>query len=384
METQRIAVLEKQLQKLQVTVLSLVGLVVIVGVLAIIGPASAKLQVTDLLQVRELQVVDENGAILAKIMQDTNGGQLQIYNKSNANILNAFVDDGGRPILDIGTPGYRGKLRLINTPGDNTVELGVRDNETGFFKIKDANGIDAVWINSEGSGGLVRWNNTKGETAGFLGTNPNGGIVGVHGNDEEGTSPRLFAGTNLFNGTGVVEVIGSNGKTTFLTSTFENTPYLSLKNQAGITAINGTATGRGGSISGYNGEGNEKFRNAVSRDGHGYTLLKRADGITTHFVGSTRDGRPIIDLKNPAGGSLYIAEEDSTTGKGILKTYDPDGTLLWKSSLDSTTTGDAGGDSSTGGGDTTSGLLGDLDNDGDVDFSDFISFASNFGKRISG
>ncbi|MBT3603307.1 MAG: hypothetical protein HN521_09600, partial [Candidatus Latescibacteria bacterium] len=135
METQRIAVLEKQLQKLQVTVLSLVGLVVIVGVLAIIGPASAKLQVTDLLQVRELQVVDENGAILAKIMQDTNGGQLQIYNKSNANILNAFVDDGGRPILDIGTPGYRGKLRLINTPGDNTVELGVRDNETGFFKI---------------------------------------------------------------------------------------------------------------------------------------------------------------------------------------------------------------------------------------------------------
>ena len=31
----------------------------------------------------------------------------------------------------------------------------------------------------------------------------------------------------------------------------------------------------------------------------------------------------------------------------------------------------------------TSGLLGDLDSDGDVDFSDFIMFASNFGKSLS-
>ena len=32
---------------------------------------------------------------------------------------------------------------------------------------------------------------------------------------------------------------------------------------------------------------------------------------------------------------------------------------------------------------TTSGLLGDLDNDGDVDFSDFLVFALNFGESLS-
>ncbi len=32
---------------------------------------------------------------------------------------------------------------------------------------------------------------------------------------------------------------------------------------------------------------------------------------------------------------------------------------------------------------TTSGLLGDLDNDKDVDFSDFLMLAGNFGKTTS-
>jgi hypothetical protein len=31
-----------------------------------------------------------------------------------------------------------------------------------------------------------------------------------------------------------------------------------------------------------------------------------------------------------------------------------------------------------------SGLLGDLDNDGDVDFADFLVFAQNFGRSLSG
>jgi hypothetical protein len=31
---------------------------------------------------------------------------------------------------------------------------------------------------------------------------------------------------------------------------------------------------------------------------------------------------------------------------------------------------------------TSSGLLGDLDNDGDMDFSDFLMFAQNFGKIV--
>jgi hypothetical protein len=435
MEVERIAVLEQKLRKLQVTVLGLVGLIVTVGVLATISPANARFQVTDLVQTRELQIVDEDGTILAKITNDTHGGLFQMYNKSNATVFNALVDEGGLPILDIGTPGYRGKLRLINTPGHNTVELGIRDNDTGYLQLKDANGLDAIWINSEGNGGLVRWNNKKGEMAGFLGTNENGGIVGVHGNDEEGTSPRLFAGSNLFNGTGVVEVIGSNGNTTFLTGTFGDTPYLSLKNQTGQTVISGTATQNGaltirnaegmnivradadsvangqlavnnaagetrvratvqsargngalkitnadGSLmvnvdtvpselntagspiiglrntegvraarlfsfpggaffAGYNGEGDEKFRHAITSAGHGYTLLKRADGVTTHFVGSSSDGRPTIDLKNPAGGSLYIAEEDSVTGIGSLKTYGPDGSPLWRSGQDSTGAG---------------------------------------------
>ena len=46
-----------------------------------------------------------------------------------------------------------------------------------------------------------------------------------------------------------------------------------------------------------------------------------------------------------------------------------DGDLRWSSEM---TYG--------GGGPSQSGLLGDFDGDGDVDFTDFLTFASNFGK----
>jgi hypothetical protein len=47
---------------------------------------------------------------------------------------------------------------------------------------------------------------------------------------------------------------------------------------------------------------------------------------------------------------------------------------LLKSRVDSLT--------SDSGDNTSSSLLGDLDNDGDVDFSDFLTFAQNFGKTV--
>jgi hypothetical protein len=47
---------------------------------------------------------------------------------------------------------------------------------------------------------------------------------------------------------------------------------------------------------------------------------------------------------------------------------------LLKSRVDSLT--------SNSGDNTSSSLLGDLDNDGDVDFSDFLTFAQNFGKTV--
>ena len=339
-------------------------------------------------------------------------------------------------------------------------------------------------MSAEEKGGLVRWNNTKGETAGFLGMNDHGGIVAVHGNDEEGTSPRFFAGANLFNGTGVVELIGNNGNTTFLTSTFGETPYLSLKNQTGQTVVSGTATKNGaltvrneagtdvfsakvdslghggfdvhstdglakisgfvsnfhgngelklrqvdnsllsvlGTISGstgpfegrpyfelrhpngktatnlistpndvgqvttFNQEGFSRTRLSTTSAGNGYALLRSAEGSVSHFIGNESNGGPVIDLLNSDGNVIMRAEQDSTTGVGVLKTRNAEGVQIWQSGSDAGDgDGDGGGDGSTGdGGDTTSGLLGDLDNDGDVDFSDFITFASNFGKTITG
>jgi hypothetical protein len=73
----------------------------------------------------------------------------------------------------------------------------------------------------------------------------------------------------------------------------------------------------------------------------GVVAVSRSDGTGAGFIG--------VDL----------------SGTGILQTTTSVGTTAFDSRNISS---------------SDSGLLGDLDNDGDVDFSDFLTFASNFGR----
>ena len=52
-----------------------------------------------------------------------------------------------------------------------------------------------------------------------------------------------------------------------------------------------------------------------------------------------------------------------------METREDSGLLRWSSEMEP---GGSGG--------TSSGLIGDFDGDGDVDFTDFLTFAGNFGK----
>ena len=145
METQQIAILEKKLHKLQITVLGLIGLVVIVGVLATIGPANALLQVSDVLQTKKLEILDDDGNLVAQLLSDADGGTLELYDKSNVATLRAYIDQDGVAKVDLGATGHRGQLIIASAAaGGPAVDIGARDNERGFINIKDANGLSAA------------------------------------------------------------------------------------------------------------------------------------------------------------------------------------------------------------------------------------------------
>jgi hypothetical protein len=91
------------------------------------------------------------------------------------------------------------------------------------------------------------------------------------------------------------------------------------------------------------------------------------------FIGAVDPGEAgnggIINLFRANGNRAIFAGIDPS-GNPAFQTSDDSGRLIW------TSTGSTSGTSTT-----TSGLLGDLDNDGDVDFSDFLTFAANFGRK---
>lgn len=73
------------------------------------------------------------------------------------------------------------------------------------------------------------------------------------------------------------------------------------------------------------------------------------------------------------GQQVVVKATVSSSGVGIIETFNKNQSIQWSSQ--NTTTGPTNNSGS---------LLGDLDNDGDVDFADFLTFAQNFGKSITG
>ena len=125
----------------------------------------------------------------------------------------------------------------------------------------------------------------------------------------------------------------------------------------------------------------------VDQAGDAGVLVTNREGVLTSVLGVDENGHGIMGILNASGrpiaamaadeagngvlgieGGRFRAYIDST-GNGVAETRGQNQILRWSSEI-----------TPTGGGGTPSGLIGDLDQDGDVDFADFLIFTSNFGK----
>jgi len=105
----------------------------------------------------------------------------------------------------------------------------------------------------------------------------------------------------------------------------------------------------------------------ATSEGGGIFFIRNSEGIRVAALGAHSQGKGYVDLKNTQGSRVaYLGS--STDGNGVYYAYDVDGNLTWTSSTASPST-------------PKPGLLGDLDDDRDVDFADFLIFAQQFGKK---
>ena len=118
-------------------------------------------------------------------------------------------------------------------------------------------------------------------------------------------------------------------------------------------------------------------------DGAIAVYSQRSEGET--IIGTDALGDPVIGLLNRAGTVVAFAAADSA-GNGTLAVLSDGGLPL--ASMGMNEEGTAGdvktftteGEVKWGSDQMTSDVVGDLDGDGDVDFSDFVIFARNFGS----
>ena len=119
----------------------------------------------------------------------------------------------------------------------------------------------------------------------------------------------------------------------------------------------------------------------IDDSGDAAVLLTNREGVLTSILGVDVNGHGVMGILNASGRPIAamaaVGIEDGkffahldTLDNGVAETRGQNQTLRWSSEM-----APAGG-----GGGTPSGLIGDLDQDGDVDFNDFLIFTANFGK----
>lgn len=281
------------------------------------------------------------------------------------------IRDGGlskiapEQIIDAGDTLRVGTLHIVNASGEVVAEIGSSDAGAGSLLVSNGNGnpVSFVGVDQTGHGRMVVLN-AAGRIAAAMGADPS-----EHANGwvEIQSSSGSAAGFGVNeSGNAVIAAFNSDGK---------------LVSGMGITSNgHGTLTignAAGGAV------------NALSVDGagDGVMIMGNRNGDAVSILGSNENGHGIIGFLNASERIVAGMGADSTgvgglgieggrfrafvdgNANGVAETRGNNGEVRWSS--EAPAVGDTG---------TSTGLIGDFDGDGDVDFADFLTFARNFGR----
>ncbi len=297
------------------------------------APRSSKQaqQVVDVLTTRELQIVNDAGALVAIIGSDRGGDGALFVRRADA-----------EPLVSVGADQVGDGIVVITGTSESFATLG--SDGMGVIRGSESSGNAAfLFLDDEGNG-LVTTLSTSGTLAALGNVDDFVGVI-VAGGFELGQpeSIRGWAGLGVGDaGNGVVSAASASGSLATLGV-----------DEAGDAAV--LVNNRNGDLASVLG---------VDEKGHGVLGILNASGRDIAAMAADASGNGTLGID----GGKFRAFVDAS-GNGVAETRGRTQNLLWSSESDFR------------GGGTSSGLMGDFDNDGDVDFADFLTFAANFGKR---
>ena len=335
----------------------------------------AQQQVVDVLATRQLQIVNANGQVVAVIGADEGGdGVLAIGRADGTSAVELVVDaeDDGRVVAR----GASESFGALSSDGvgalrgsDSSVSaafLAVDDEGNGVVTtLSTAGTLALLGTGDDGAGVIVAGGSQSSVSAAFLGVDDAGNGV-VTTLSTTGTLALLGTGDD---GAGVIVAnVGgseSSGSAAFLGVDDAGNGLVTALSTSGSLATLGVDEAGDAAVLVTNRNGNLASVLGVDERGHGVLGILNASGRPIAAMAADESGNGALGID----GGKFRAFVDAS-GNGVAETRGRTQNLLWSSESDS------GG----GGGGTSSGLPGDFDNDGDVDFTDFLVFAANFGK----
>ncbi len=305
----------------------------------------------DILTVSQINVVDAIGRTLAQIGSDSDGnGGIWLYNLKGNVVMWLGSDQNLHGALTASTSNevtvatiqsvvdeedqniVTGRV-TVQGSGDSAATLGADEFGDGYTAVFNRQGQVVAYqgIDRLGNGNILAYNK-QGETIASIGASSEGtGYLSV------------FERGNLVANLAAFKDVGGG---------------LRLTNKNGRTVVAlGPSIGNTGVISVISTTGEPRAIALIGADSVDSGLLAVLDAT----------GEPTALMTNRY---LGIAEHQfeayiDDNGNGVVETRSANGDIRWSSETVV----------------QPSGLLGDLDGDGDVDFNDFLAFAQNFGKE---
>lgn len=307
------------------------------------------------LQTGTLQIVNAAGGLVAIIGSDNVGdGILLVGNAAGEAVAAISVDQAGNgdisviennaSIAGMGVDqAGNGVVASSNASGSSFVALSSNQAGNAGILVSGSSESDAgaVILGLDETGnGLVSTISTSGSLA-LLGTDGSGNAGLIVGSGSESSASAVILGVDQA-GNGAMSAVSAAGSIVGLGVDEAGDAAVLLTNREGVlTSVLG-----------------------VDENGHGVMGILNASGRPIAAMAADEAGNGVLGIE----GGRFRAYIDST-GNGVAETRGQNQILRWSSEI-----------TPTGGGGTPSGLIGDLDQDGDVDFNDFLIFTSNFGK----
>ena len=308
----------------------------------------AQQTVSDVLVTRELRIVNAAGTVVAAFRADNAGDAvLLVGNAAGNTVATIGADDAGD-----------GALTIRRADATAVAGMGVLE---GYGLVFATDASEFAALGSDGVG-VLRDSETS-VNAAFLGVDDEGnGLVTTL--STSGSLALLGTGDS---GAGVIVASGSesSGSAAFLGVDDEGNGLVTTLSASGSLATLGVDEGGDAAVLVTNRNGDWVSVLGVDENGHGALGIRNASGRPIAAMAADEAGNGALGID----GGKFRAFVDAS-GNGVAETRGRTQNRLWSS--------ESGSGSGAGG--TPTGLMGDFDNDGDVDFADFLTFASNFGK----